>query len=226
MLLDMIQEVVMEYKSKLLTGIMLAPILQMDDAIIQQLSDKLPLQRWSAVTSAVCNWTKKSYWKGRPAQMLLSMQKPTSWADGNFNEIAEHHWQYGRMNIYHPHELTTQEAKQHAMTCQLPNSYVFKPWYHGHTGPKVTSEQICLDHLAWIQNTNRFDFQYYAFGERVRNHDMFTGANTLCPLVEVNDVMRQTMEMGEFGRIDNPRYLMKASPLIEHIFISALPLFR
>jgi hypothetical protein len=55
---------------------------------------------------------------------------------------------------------------------------------------------------------------------------MFTGSNTLCPLVEVNDVMRQTMEMGEFGRIDNPRYLMKASPLIEHTFISALPLFR
>ena len=55
---------------------------------------------------------------------------------------------------------------------------------------------------------------------------MFTGANTLCPLVEVNDVMRQTMEMGEFGWIDNPGYLMKASPLIEHIFISAFPPFR
>ena len=65
--------------------------------------------------------------------MLLSMQKPTSWVVGNFNEIAEHHWQYGRMNIYHPHELTTQKATQHAMTCQLPNSYVFKPWYHDHT---------------------------------------------------------------------------------------------
>ena len=46
---------------------------------------------------------------------------------------------------------------------------------------------MCLDHLAWIQNTNRFDFQYYAFSEGVRNSDMFTGANTLCPLVEVND---------------------------------------
>ena len=85
---------------------------------------------------------------------------------------------------------------------------------------------MCLDHLAWIQNTNRFDFQYYAFGETVRKHDLFTGANTLCPLVEVNDVMRQTMEMGEFGRIDDPGYLMKASPLIEHISISAFPPFR
>ena len=43
------------------------------------------------------------------------------------------------------------------------------------------------------------------------------------PLVEVNEVMRQTMEMGEFGRIDNPGHLMKAPPLIEHIFISASP---
>ena len=142
------QGVAVEYKRKLLTGMMLAPILQMDDAIIQQISDILPLRRWSAITSAVCNWTRRSYWTGRPSQMLLSMQKPTSWADGNFNEIAEHHRQYGRMNIYHPHELTTQEAKQHAMTYQLPNSYVFKPWYHGYTGPMATSEQTCWDHLA------------------------------------------------------------------------------
>ena len=55
---------------------------------------------------------------------------------------------------------------------------------------------------------------------------MFTGANTLCPLVAANEVMRQTMEMGEFGRIDNPGYLMKASPLMEHIFINAFPPFR
>ena len=103
---------------------MLAPILNMDDAIIQQISDMLPLRGWSAITCAVCNWARKAYWKGRPAQMLLSMQKPTGWLDGNFDEIAEHHWQYGRMNIYHPHELITQEAKQHALTCQLPNSYV------------------------------------------------------------------------------------------------------
>jgi len=53
MLLDMIQGVVMEYKSKLLTRMMLALILQMDDAIIQQISDKLLLRRWSAITSAV-----------------------------------------------------------------------------------------------------------------------------------------------------------------------------
>ena len=182
----------------------------MDDAIIQQISDMLPLRN----TSAVCNWTRKAYWEGRPAQMLLSMQKPTSWADGNFDEIAKHHRQYGRINIYHPHRLATQEAKQHAVTCQLPNPYVFKPWYHGHTGPKATSEQICLDHLAWIQKTNRFDFQYYAFGESVRNDGIFAGANTLCPLVELTEVMRQTMEMGEFGRIVNLGYLMKASPLM------------
>ena len=91
MILDMIQGVVMEYKRKLLTGMMLAPILNMDDAIIQQILDTLPLRRWSAITSAVCNWTRKAYGKGRPAQMLLSMQKPTSWLDGNFIEIAEHH---------------------------------------------------------------------------------------------------------------------------------------
>ena len=52
---------------------------------------------------------------------------------------------------------------------------------------------------------------------------MFTGGDTLCPLVEVNEIMTQAMEMGEFGKIDNPGYLMKASPLIEHIFISAFP---
>ena len=55
MLLDMIQEAVMEFKSKLTTGMMRAPILQMDDAIIQKTSDQLPLRRWSAITSAVCN---------------------------------------------------------------------------------------------------------------------------------------------------------------------------
>ena len=130
------------------------------------------------------------------------------------------------MTIYHPHELIAQEAKQHSMTCQLSNSYVFKPCYHGHTGPKATSEQICWDHLAWLQNTNRFDFQYYTFGERVRNHDMFTGANTPCPLAEVSVVMNQTMQMGEFGRIVNDAYLMKESPLMEHIFINAFPPFR
>ena len=93
MLLDMIQEVVMEFKAKLITGMMLAPMLHMNDAIIQKISDQLPLRRWSAIISAVCNWTKQAYWKGRPAQMLLSMQRTTSWAEGNFNEleIAEHH---------------------------------------------------------------------------------------------------------------------------------------
>jgi hypothetical protein len=146
--MDQIQEVVMEFKAKLITGMMLAPILQMDDAIIQKISDQLPLRRWSAITSAVCNWTKRAYWKGRPAQMLLSTQKATSWAEGNFNEIAEHHWQYGRMKIYQPHELTTPEAKLHTMQCQLPKSYVFEPWFQGHSGPRITTEQLCLDHLA------------------------------------------------------------------------------
>ena len=173
-LLDKIQEVVIEYKRKLFTGMVRAPILNMDDVIIQQITDMLPLKRWSVITSAVCNWTKKAYSKGHSSQVLMSMQKPTSWIVGNFNEIAEHHWQFRWLKFYHPHELTTHEAKKHAMQCQLPNSYAFKPCYHGHSEPNVTSEQICLDHLAWLQDTNRYDFQYLTFGERVRNHDMFT----------------------------------------------------
>ena len=198
----------------------------MDDAIIQQISDLLPLRKWAAITSSVCNWMKSAYWKGRPAQMLLSMQRHTSWESGNFHEIREHHWQWGRVVIYHPHELATHEAKMHSEFSQLPNSYVFEPWFHGHSGPNATSEQICMDHLAWIQSINRYDFQYYAFGERVRNKDMFTGADTLCPLIEINEVMAQAQEMGEFGRINNSRYLIKASPLIEHIFINAFPPHR
>ena len=223
MLLDLIQDVVTEFKSKLITGMMIAPIYQMDDAIIQKISDQLPLKRWSAVTSAVCKWTHRAYWKGRPAQMLLSMHKPTSWYAGNFNEIAEHHWQYGRMKIIQPHELTTAEAQMHAMTCQLPRSYVFEPRFTGHTGPRVTTEQLCWDHLAWLQNVNRYDFQYYVFGEKVRNLDMFNGSDSLSPMVEVNEVMLQAQNMGEFGRIDNPQYLAIASPLMEHIFLDASP---
>jgi hypothetical protein len=38
--------------------------------------------------------------------------------------------------------------------------------------------------------------------------------------------MDQTMKMGEFGRIANDAYLMKASPLMEHIFVNAFPPFR
>ena len=216
----------MEFKTKLITGMMLAPILQMDDAIIQQISDHLPLRRWSAITSAVCKWTQRAYWVGRPAQMLLSMHRPTSWAAGNFNEIVEHHWQYGRMRINHPHELTTQEARLHALQCQLPRAYVFEPRFMGHTGPKVTTEQLCLDHLAWLQNINRYDFQYYVFEEKVQNMDMITGNDSLSPLVEVNEVMLQVQQMGEFGRIDNPQYLANASPMMEHIFIDAFPPFR
>ena len=53
MLLDLIQEVVMEFKAKLVTRMMLAPILQMEDAIIQKISDQVPLRRWSAIISAV-----------------------------------------------------------------------------------------------------------------------------------------------------------------------------
>ena len=136
--------------------------------------------------------------------MLLSMQRTASWAEGNFNEFAEHHWQHGRMKIYQPHELTTHEAKLHAMQCQLPKSCVFEPWFQGHSGPKMTTEQLCLEHLTWLQNINRYDFQYYVFGGKVRNMDMFTGKDSLSPLVEVNEVMLQTQQMGEFGRIDNP----------------------
>jgi hypothetical protein len=43
--MDQIQEVVNEYKQKLITGMLLAPILNMDDAIIQKISDLLPLRR-------------------------------------------------------------------------------------------------------------------------------------------------------------------------------------
>ena len=59
-MLDMIQEVAMEFKARLITGMMLAPILQMDDAVIQKISDQLPPRRWSAITSAVCNWIKQA----------------------------------------------------------------------------------------------------------------------------------------------------------------------
>ena len=72
-------------------------------------------------------------------QSSLSDEGITSWIADNFNEIWEHHWQFGRMKICHPHELTTQEAKLHAMQCQLPNCYVFEPWFHGHTGPNVNT---------------------------------------------------------------------------------------
>ena len=173
----------------------------MEDAIVQQISDLLPLRKWAAITSSVCNWMKSAYWKGRPAQMLLSLQRNTNWESGHFHEIREHHWQIGRMKIYQPDELTTSEAKMHSEFCQLPNSYVFEPWFNGHNGEHATSEQICMDHLAWIQNINRYDFQYYAFGERVRNLDMFTGADSLCPLIEINEVMQQMQEMGDFGTI-------------------------
>ena len=52
---------------------------------------------------------------------------------------------------------------------------------------------------------------------------MFTGSDSLSPMVEVNEVMLQAQNMGEFGRIDNPQYLANASPLIEHIFLEAFP---
>ena len=90
--MDQIQEVVNEFKQKLITWMLPAPILDMDDAIIQKISDLLPLRRWSAITSSVCNWMKTAYWKGRPAQMLLSMQRNTRWESGNFYEIRQHGW--------------------------------------------------------------------------------------------------------------------------------------
>ena len=224
--MDQIQEVVNEFKQKLITGMLLAPILDMDDAIIQKISDLLPLRRWSAITSSVCNWMKTAYWKGRPAQMLLSMQRNTRWESGNFYEMREHGWDRGRMKIYQPEELTTAEAKLHAEFCQLPNPYVFEPWFNAHSGEHATTEQICLDHMAWIQNTNRYDFTYYVFGERVANLDMFTGGDSHCPMIEVKEVMQQMQEMGDFGVITNSRYLYSASPLIEHIYIDAFPPHR
>jgi hypothetical protein len=166
---------------------------------------------------------KTAYWKGRPAQMLLSMQRNTKWESGNFYEMRDHGWDRGRMKIYQPEELTTAEAKLHSEFCQLPNPYVFEPWFVAHNGEHATTEQICLDHMVWIQNTNRYDFTYYVFGERVATLGMFTGGDSHCPIIEVKEVMRQMQEMRDFGKITNSRYLYSASLLIEHIYIDAFP---
>ena len=196
----------------------------MEQAIIQQISDQLPLRKWAAITSAVCSWMKSAYWNGRPAQMLLSMQRNTSWESGNFNEIRENSWDRHRLKIYQPEELFSCEAKLHSEFCQLPNSYVFEPMFNGYTGEHATTEQICWDHLAWTQNTNRFDYQYYVFAEKAK--DMFNGGDSDCPLIEINEVMQQMQQMGDFGTITNSHYLYSASPLIEHIYIDAFPPYR
>jgi hypothetical protein len=225
---------VIEFKEQLLTGMTVTntthstfyDVYIMEQAIIQQISDLLPLRKWAAITSSVCNWMKSAYWKGRPAQMLLSMQRNTSWESGNFHEIREHGWDRDRLKIYQPEELFSCEAKLHSEFCQLPNSYVFEPMFNGYSGEHATTEQICLDHLAWTQNTNRFDFQYFVFGEKVANLDMFTGGDSDCPLIEINEVMQQMQQMGDYGTITNSHYLYSASPLIEHIYIDAFPPYR
>ena len=74
--------------------------------------------------------------------------------------------------------------------------------YHGH-GVGATREQICWDHLAWLQCVNRFDMQYYLFAERIMQKDMFTGADTHCEDSEVKKVMEQVLAMGSYGVIRN-----------------------
>ena len=116
------------------------------------------------------------------------MQKPTSIKDGDFYEIAEHHWNIGRMRVYRPSDLRTSEAGYHYINCEVPARYAFELMYHGH-GVGATSEQICWDHLAWLQCVNRFDLQYYLFAERIMRKDMFTGADTHCEDSEVSCIL-------------------------------------
>ena len=108
------------------------------------------------------------------------------------------------MRLNRPSELCTAEAKYHSGNCGLPRRYAFELMYHGH-GASATSEQMCWDHLAWLQSVNRFDLQYYMFAERIMRKDTFTGADTLCVDIEVKRVMEQVLAMGSFGVIENYR---------------------
>ena len=170
----------------------LKPIENLSAELTRKVTDLLPLHRWAASPSTVCKWLQKMYWQDRPCQRLLSLQKPTSIKDGDFYEIAEHHWNYGRMRVNRPSDLCTAEAKYHAGNCGLPRRYAFELMYHGH-GAGATSEQVRWDHLVWLQSVNRFDLQYYMFAERIMRKDMFTGADTLCVDSEVTRVMEQEM---------------------------------
>ena len=198
------------------------PLENLSAELTRKISDLLPLKRWAAITSTACKQLQMMYWEGRPAQRLLSMQEPTSIKDGNFYEIAEHHWNRHRMKVYRLSDLDTSAAKYHFENCEVPSRYAFELMYHGH-GVGATSEQICWDHLAWLQCLNRFDLQYYMFAERIMKKDMFTGADTHCIDSEVEKVMEQVLAMGSYGVIRNTPWVMRYSTLIEHIYINASP---
>ena len=198
------------------------PLENLSAELTRKISDLLPLKRWAAITSTACKQLQMMYWEGRPCQRLLSMQKPTSIKDGDFYEIAEHHWNIGRMKVYSPSDLGTSEAGYHFENCEVPARYAFELMYHGH-GVGATSEQICWDHLAWLQCVNRFDLQYYLFAERIMRKDMFTGADTHCEDSEVKKVMEQVLAMGSYGVIRNGRWVARYSNLLEHIYINASP---
>ena len=198
------------------------PLENLSAELTRKISDLLPLKRWAAITSTACKQLQRMYWEGRPAQRLLSMQQPTSIKDENFYEIAEHHWHRQRMRVYKLSDLETPAAKYHFENCEVPSRYAFELMYHGH-GVGATREQICWDHLAWLQCVNRFDMQYYLFAERVMQKDMFTGADTHCEDSEVKQVMDQVLAMGSYGVIRNGEWVHRYSTLIEHIHINANP---
>ena len=81
------------------------PLENLSAELTRKISDLLPLKRWAAITSTACKQLQLMYWEGRPAQRLLSMQKPTSIKDGDFYEIAEHHWHRQRMKVYRLSDL-------------------------------------------------------------------------------------------------------------------------
>ena len=116
------------------------------------------------------------------------------------------------MKVYRPSDLDTSEAGYHFENCEVPSRYAFELMYHGH-GVGATSEQICWDHLAWLQCVNRFDLQYYLFAERIMRKDMFTGADTHCEDSEVKKVMEQVLAMGSYGVIRNGRWVARYSNL-------------
>ena len=163
---------------------------------------------------------------------MLAAYLPTSVGRGDFNKLAGYHQslylgtpstKWGEtMKIYQPYDLETTEAIEHKDNSLLPGYQCFRPIYHGH-GVGCSIEQICLDFLAWLQSENRFNYQFYLAAERVMARDMFTGADTPYPAVEMEMIMEQFMKIGEFGIIDNPGWAWYASTLIEHLYIHAHP---
>ena len=201
-------------------------------SILQKIFDQLPLRRWATIAPLVCKEFRDAAWLGRPAQRMLAAYLPTSVGRGDFNELAGYHQslylgtpstKWGEtMKIYQPYDLETTEAIEHKDNSLLPGYQCFRPIYHGH-GVGCSIEQICLDFLAWLQSENRFNYQFYLAAERVMARDMFTGADTPYPAVEMEMIMEQFMKIGEFGIIDNPGWAWYASTLIEHLYIHAHP---